>query len=792
MEEQYRVFYQAAVQPFDQAAAVDNPALSGLDLLSPDDQESVRVAITLLVISAKSFLACCQRCGVDIFKSYGSTSRTMLNMVVPDTASSSPQAFSYFLKRPHLPTDAFRERARSDDATTCTCAWGPPEGPVRDLLSVSSMMFYAWLGAPLANPILDFVYAFCTGPTSWASAWLHCPSQHEHLDFTSLPSRVSAMRARSTSDRPATVVAQLATLAISAIEPALRSLYICVEILPPPTAFYFEEQLYKATLAQVAAAAAKQYEGIVRTTLVLTTLPTVSSLPSYSPNFTDDLSTTWFRTAEYFFTSIQFPLNDAVRGDASAERKWHHYVCEVLNNRVLCMKLSEAQVIKHLSKTFTRDSMHFQTATEKAQSPQCTVREWLDAIRDFFFTNGQFRMHVESAWNKYRAGQATSFNDLVHHIRIYYQLVFLDYSSLPGKMSLQDFAWNLFDKLQYLMSSDCQSELGTTIKMFMPLPELLGKLAAHLEHSHMWPTDKANAAALSFVTWCVDKLNSAKETANTAKRYAMSNPQHHQGVDFASTATPLRDIPVHPRRVNKPATMAYTNAHHPNHAPPRAPYARAPAKIGPYLQSPLPSPMPSSRPSRPDLPGLREARRLTFQQRKAWVLSTMDSEKVPSWIKQAFQFEQANTNAPFTIHALAAACRQHAPYFLPYTPVAVAMYLLEAHFVHGKRVCGFCPSTMPDADRHHDIKNCPTASALAPSEHAAFVGHPDNANKALMDADPQAPITSSRPPPPPPAPASGSAGAHNGPTNNRKRYDTPTQSAFNKRARSAAPSNHVR
>ena len=165
------------------------------------------------------------------------------------------------------------------------------------------------------------------------------------------------------------------------------------------------------------------------------------------------------------------------------------------------MKLSESQVIKHLSKGYPRDAMHFQTAIEKAQTDGCTVRDWLDTIRDFFFTNGQFRMHIEGSWSKYRAGQATSFNDLIHHIRIYYQLIFIDYAALPGKMTLQDFAWNLFDKLQHLMSHECTSELSLTVKKFVPQSELLNKLASHLDNSHTWSTARANAQALEFTTW---------------------------------------------------------------------------------------------------------------------------------------------------------------------------------------------------------------------------------------------------------------------------------------------------
>ena len=677
-----------------------------------------------------------------------------------------------------------REQLRAATATTCASNWGPPVGCVRDLLSVSAMAFYTWTGGALAATILDFVYSFSTDAAAWATVWLQCPVDHSHLDFPALALRVTSHRARSTSSSPAAMVSQLATLAVSAIEPIVRSMYTAASILPGTTANYFEEQLFRATSAQVAAAPALQYAGIVRSNLVLSSLPHVSSLPLYTPNFTDDSSATWFRSADYFFASIQFPLSDAVRGDASAERKWHHYVGEVLNNRVLCMKLSEAQVIKHLSKGFTRDAMHYQVATEKAMSPDCTVREWMDAIRDFFFTNGQFRMHIEGAWSKYRAGKASSFNDLVHHVRIYYQLIFLDYVDLPGKMSLQDFAWNLFDKLQHLMSPECTSELSATVKMFMPLPDLLQKLTTHLENSHTWPTERANSQAIAFVTWCVDKLNTAKETANTAKRFATFSANHYQGVDFASTSThttPTREIQAHtsaPKRGQRQIAMAYTNTQRPGQSRSQFPNNRST-----YVQ---PS-APSSSDTRERIPGLRDARKLPFQQKQAWLDNTMGSPTVPQWIKDVYAFEVANHNAPFTIHGLAAACRKELPYYLPFTPVAVGIFLLEATFHHRKRVCGICPSSMPDGDRYHRIADCPTARSIAPEALATWAQHPANKNKCLMAVEPADELPP--PPTPPPQPQSAANNPNSAGPRNRKRYDDTPQTP-NKRAR--APGNHIR
>lgn len=780
---EYSQFYAAVVQPPEDDPVPPDLQLIGFDTLQLPEREAIRVAISLLLTITRAFFEVTRRSSLEVLKSYGQASRTLLQMLVPSTTDQSPPPFEAVRRRSHLSGDQVREQLRAATATTCTANWGPPEGCVRDLLSVSAMAFYTWAGGPLAASVLDFVYAFSTDAAAWATVWLRCPVDHAHLDFPALALRVTSQRARSTHSSPAAMVSQLASLAISAIEPIVRSMYTAATILPGNASEYFEDQMFRATFAQVVAASAPQYAGIVRSNLVLSSLPNTSSLPQYTPNFADDSSATWFRSADYFFASIHFPLSDAVRGDASAERKWHHYVCEVLNNRVLCMKLSESQVIKHLSKGFTRESMHYQVATEKAMAPECTVREWLDAIRDFFFTNGQFRLHIEGAWSKYRAGKASSFNDLVHHIRIYYQLIFLDYADLPGKMTLQDFAWNLFDKMQHLMSPECTSELSSTVKMFMPLPDLLQKLTTHLENSHTWPIERANALATAFISWCVDKLNTAKETANTAKRFAAFSANHYQGVDFASTTSstnPSRDVPSSappPKRGQRHITMAYNSTHRPG--PNRGQHT---GNRGTSMQSTLPS----STNHGERLQGLRDARRLPFQQKQAWLEEAMTNPIVPQWIKDVYAFEVANVNAPCSIHALGAACRKGVPYYLPFTPVAVGMFLLEAAFVHRKRVCGFCPSSMNDSERFHRIKDCPTARSLAPEALATWAQHPANKNKCLMAVEPADTLAPSPPSPPPTAATATDAT----PSRNRKRYDDTPQTP-SKRARTPG-ANHIR
>lgn len=336
------------------------------------------------------------------------------------------------------------------------------------------------------------------------------------------------------------------------------------------------------------------------------------------------------------------------------------------------------------------------------------------------------------------------------------------------------------------MSPDCTSELSNTVKMFIPLSELLGKVASNLENSHTWPISRADSMALSFVTWCVDKLNAAKETANTAKRHTTLASNHYQGVDFASTNTQANPTshsdataPPRDRRNARQITMAYNAARGQNRG-----HGQHMNNQGSTMQFNANAAPPRSAER---LPGLREARKLPFPQKKAWLDQAMASSIVPQWIKDIYAFEVANPNAPNTIHALSSACRKNISYFVPYTPVAVGLFYLESHFIHNKRVCGYCPSTMSDTDRYHKIKDCKTAQAAAPVEHAAFASAPESRDKSLMGVAPAADLP---PPPPPPAPTAGAGQAPStGHPRNRKRYDDSPQTP-NKRARPQPGSQH--
>ena len=98
-----------------------------------------------------------------------------------------------------------------------------------------------------------------------------------------------------------------------------------------------------------------------------------------------------------------------------------------------CMNLSENQVIQHLSQKIHREHQHFVCAQEAAAKQLYTVRQWLYRICDFYFTSGAFRHKLEHAWTQYQSTNATDFNDLIHQIKTYYQMIFLDYAHLASK-----------------------------------------------------------------------------------------------------------------------------------------------------------------------------------------------------------------------------------------------------------------------------------------------------------------------------------------------------------------------
>ena len=200
----------------------------------------------------------------------------------------------------------------------------------------------------------------CSDATKYALAWSHCVAQLGGntgvLDVRSQGVTASANRAKGTFSTPAQVMAHLAEKVIDILDPVAQGIFAAPAFIPV-THEELTKAIRRATPAVAAASPAAQYKDLVQQHQVLSPLPTQSSFPSYEPNFSDEKNAQWFRTAQYHFSPLIFPQDALERGDASAERIWHQYACDVRHARSLCLNLSEGQVIRHLSMSFTRTAM---------------------------------------------------------------------------------------------------------------------------------------------------------------------------------------------------------------------------------------------------------------------------------------------------------------------------------------------------------------------------------------------------------------------------------------------------
>lgn len=597
MDAAFDVFICSVVAPVaaDEYPVAGPCPLQGMVDLAFEDKEAIRTAFCLLSTLVATFHRIAKDCNAPAFARFLEDTRSVFAMLAPASLGSVawPSPGQLFVLTPYASVshEDWLIFLNSDDTRRCEIDWGPSPQSVRDLLAPAAACLYTWMGNAFAPPILDLLYCFTASPTSFVSCWTPCPADASFLDKPAVVKRVTQLRTRGDLDSPAHALVEVSQRVATIVQPLLQSLFTASSHLPASRSTYFDDLVTRLSVADLVEAVPQQLLGITRVAQVLSPLPQASSLPSYTPNYADDTHSQWFKAADYFFAKLVFPLLDIVRGDASAERLWHQYVSDVLHNRIECMHLSESQVIRHLSKTFSRADRHFQTAKEKAQTPFCSVRDWLNAIRDFYFTNGQFRMHVESAWKSYRAGQAADFNDLVHHIRAYYQLIFLDYPDLPSKMNKHDFARHLFDKVHFLMSPECNSALGVTLRMFLALPDLLYKLRVHIEPAMTWTDARSSSEAELFISWCVNQIQAAKDSANSAKRYATATANQFHGVDFASdspTAQSRARLSTGFRRM--PTRSHVTMAYQQYDSQPHGKYASARHKHPRIVQQMTPQP----------------------------------------------------------------------------------------------------------------------------------------------------------------------------------------------------------
>lgn len=758
----------------DQQFAYPNAALEGFDDLLLSQKYTVidTVSFCLTLARVLRLLMAKTAPTSDQLEALTDTARTF----APLTAGQTPLPPFTTLVRRTGNLNTFKAKVTEEAATTCTKDWGPPAGAVKDLLSPACMLLYVWFGRTYANPILDFVYAMCAEQQEWPRAWLECAAKYTKTSNAELDHDLQAAEALSNRTRgfanQAAVVVHLASKALHILERLGEGIFQAPTFLLNISSDELLACIFRASPADVAAAAARQYTTLIQHNQVLTPLPTQSSLPSYEPNFVDETNAQWFRTAQYHFSSLKFPQDALERGDATAERVWHQYVCEVRHARSLCLNLSEAQVIRHLSMSFTRSAMHYQTSIEKAQTPNCTVTDWLDAIRDFFFTNGLFRHHIEQAWQTYKAGQASDFNDLVHHIRTYYQLIFLDYPKLSGDMSIQDFAWHLFEKMQYLMSQTCKSPLGVTLQMYIPHSDLLKQMHLHLSHAHAKSNDKASAAGVSFIVWCIEQLHVAKASANAAQRYSSASYLPAPGVDYAAlvhkpalpaTRQPWKRLKINDQPVPPPA---------PRNTQPRVALVNISDDRGrdqppQFVQNPTASP--SRKPHNP-FPDLVQISLCGDERRqRAYLERAFQHSLVPPFLREAYVFEKNNECQPGTLAHLGSLLRLK--YFVPATSIAVAFFLLRSYFLHSVRMCWVCPHVKGGnpADRQHAAIDCPVVIAQLRQANIdiAPIAAAMNRNKAFYAHDPATQ--------PAAAPQPSHRNTSGNPGSSRKRYGSQPQ-----------------
>lgn len=737
----YEAFTALVKSRDGQEFACPAAVLDGFDDLSLAEKQTVVDAVSFILTFSGVLRSILADAPAQAFEAFVEVARTF----APPTKVTAPMPpFTTLVRRQHLTSAQYKMSIAADNALVCTSPWGPPVGPIKNLMSPLCLLLYTWFGRTCANPILDFVFSMCSDPRAWVRVWTTNPAKYAadsnaKLDVGQQPKEALSNRTRGYGTQ-AKLVCHLASLALDSLEYLGEGIFMASTYLPVTTDD-MQQCIVRVSPGDIASSIALQYTTLIRHDQVLTPLPTQSSLPKYEPNFVDETNAQWFRTAQYHFSSLKFPQEALERGDASAENVWHQYVCEVRHARSLCLNLSEAQVIRHLTMSFTRSAMHYQTSIEKAQTPNCTVTDWLDAIRDFFFTNGLFRHHIEQAWQTYKAGHASDFNDLVHHIRTYYQLIFLDYPKLSGDMTVQDFAWHLFEKMQYLMSHACKSSLGVTLQMYIPHSDLLKQMHLHLSQARGKSTDKASAAGVSFVIWCIEQLHVAKAAANAAQRYSSASYLPTPGVDYAALTNkpqlPDRQPWKRPKLDKQPVLnptvpgprISLANM---SHNPGRDHNARS-------LQTPT-APAPPLR--KPDSPQ-KELRDICVcgdeQRQQSYLEDHYQHPQMPQYMRDLLAYEQRHEGQPGSLAFLG---RQlgRMDYFIPATAIAVGLALLKSYRFHSKPQCWICPHVRgaDPATRQHAAVHCPTVAQRLRDANIDFapIAAAMDPNKAFYAHDP--------------------------------------------------------
>jgi hypothetical protein len=725
----------ALSQPLEENASSQIP---GFDALSPPSKTEVTTAVRLLRYSTFLF--------INLFES------DLKNEYLPISLRSHMSAHKVARRVP-ITIDQFafelgisEDEIESSKNDQLNVTWSTATGDsiIHGLMSKAVRLFMLWMGLPLALPLYAMTYCLASS----CDVWLTLLSE-THIAYPGAKSE------------PATV--------IEAVQGAEGS-------TPAETLRFFAantNQLLSTFLRAVASAAGTNFNAIfpqdlpvllaedfsTLTTPLLTPKPPmqaqVSSLLTSKPllsdaptNFAASTHTQWFKVAEYHFDKVNLPFQALETGDVASELKWHQFSSEVLRKRASCIALSERQVIEHLARPIHRNTMLHKVYSTCLENDKCTVSDFLTAVRDFYFPNGQFRIHVERGWTQLRVGSIAEFNDLLHHIRMYFQLIFTEYAWMRGQMTRHDFARHLFDKLQHLVT-ECHSTLAKTIQKFFPLAELLDKFSIHLDQTMLWSPERVESEATAFVQWSMERLQKAKMAANTANLYKTTATTLTSSIDFASSVKPKPARAQPTSLVSQGGSYASRGrgrgrgrGYDRSHSSGRGwSQQRAVQTASVQFSSPattgLPPP-PHGRAS--SIAGGRDLR--VFHDMKPGKLSKEQKEQyIEQFLKSPIpETDEAKSmiiherSAPLgqTLHGLAAALRDQGERvgFIP-DPIGISFQLVLAYHFHNPSCCFVCNSKQsPPGDRMHSVAECPTANRLLPrAQIEEFLRHPANADK---------------------------------------------------------------
>ena len=110
------------------------------------------------------------------------------------------------------------------------------------------------------------------------------------------------------------------------VQPLPQSLFAASSHLPASRLTYFDSLVIRISVSDLVAALPQQLLGIMRVAQVLSPLPQASSMPSYTPNFTDDTHSQWFKAADLFSDKLVFPLLSRVRRSERTPTFFHRII----------------------------------------------------------------------------------------------------------------------------------------------------------------------------------------------------------------------------------------------------------------------------------------------------------------------------------------------------------------------------------------------------------------------------------------------------------------------------------